>query len=224
MSVPKDLLNQIHSATVRMIELGLCNEQNFAALRQSGNDEFEITIANAAIISIALKNIEYANIYNAMESAGAFNMRMLDGALVQLHYRVRADQVVSHRLAFFPAPSLAPFQNEPELYEEDEIYADILSRSVVQFPMRFDFDSSDDLYVEVDHPKSHLTLGQYENCRIPVSGPVPPITFLRFLLRHFYNHAARRYDSDLPMDSYVLAEIIGNKERLIPYLSLRHQG
>ena len=50
----------------------------------------------------------------------------------------------------------------------DEIYADVVGREVVPFPLRFDYDARVKKQ-EVYHPACHLTLGQYTNCRIPVS-------------------------------------------------------
>lgn len=101
----------------------------------------------------------------------SYNMRMLDGALIHMMYRFRNNQLEAHRLAFFPSPFLGEFQNNPEIYLEDEIYAEVIMRNIVPFPLRFDFDCREEVVVEMYHPKSHLTLGQYQNCRIPVSSP-----------------------------------------------------
>ena len=92
-----------------------------------------------------------------------------------------------HRLSYFPAPDLIAFQNEPELYEKDELYADILDRRIVTVPIRFDFDN--DASQPLDHPASHLTLGQYKNCRIPVSAALTPYQFILFIVSNFYRSA-----------------------------------
>lgn len=117
---------------------------------------------------------------------------MIDGALISLLYRFQGNELVSHRLSFFPAPDLEVFQNEPELYSVDEMYLDILDQRVVTVPLRFDFDSGD-AFIPVEHPKSHLTLGQYENCRIPVSSAVSPFQFMDFILRNFYHTAHTKF-------------------------------
>lgn len=41
----------------------------------------------------------------------------------------------------------------------DEIHAEIVSKGVVVFPFRFDFDIRDDVVVDVEHPMSHWLLG-----------------------------------------------------------------
>ncbi len=103
-----------------------------------------------------------------------------------------------HRLAFFPAPHLEEFQNNPDIYLEDEIFADIVAKSIVPFPVRFDYDTRDGIHCELTHPKSHLSLGQYENCRIPVTAPMTPFGFIDFVLRNFYHTAFDRYAEKLP--------------------------
>ena len=90
-------------------------------------------------ISIAMKNIAYEEIYKKLEESNNYNIKMLDGSLIQMLYSFEYDKLVSHRLAFFPAPNLESFQNEPENYENDEIYADILGKNIVTFPIRFDY-------------------------------------------------------------------------------------
>ena len=104
-----------------------------------------------------------------------------------------------HRLAFFSSPHLDDFQNDPEVYLDDELYADVVARSVVSFPLRFDYHDRGDQ--ELVHPKSHLTLGQYRNCRIPVSAPMSPFWFMDFVLRNFYHTAFLRYADRLPRQS-----------------------
>ena len=130
-----------------------------------------------------------------------FNIKMIDGALIQMQYRFRKNKIESHRLAFFPAPDLEIFQNEPDLYLEDEIYSDILDKRVVSVPLRFDFDDGKDSYGKkiscpIIHPVSHLTIGQYKNCRIPVSSALTPYQFLKFVIMNFYNTAYTSYSSN----------------------------
>ena len=124
-------------------------------------------------------------------------MRMLDGALIHMMYRFKNNQLEAHRLAFFPSPFLEEFQNNPEIYIEDEIYAEVTMRNIVPFPLRFDFDCREEVAVDIEHPKSHLTLGQYQNCRIPVSAALTPHHFIEFILRNFYNTAYRKYSNQL---------------------------
>ena len=180
----KNVLEQIKRLTADIISLELCNEQNFPAMKMVKGNFVEIGITNAEH-SICLKGIPYAEMYRELDEKRQYNLKMLDGALITLLYRFKGGVLVAHRLSFFPAPDLEVFQNEPELYMNDEFYLDILDKRIVAVPLRFDLDA--DAFISLKHPKSHLTLGQYEHCRIPVSSGISPYQFLNFIIWNFYH-------------------------------------
>ena len=126
-------------------------------------------------------------------------------------YRFRSAIIVRHRLAFFPSPDLLEYQNNNELYDDDEIYGDIIQKNVVTTPIRFDFDRA--AFIDYEHPMSHLTIGQYQNCRIPVSGPLDPFHFLNFILRAFYNTPFRNFCGDVREFAYDFESTITARER-----------
>jgi len=214
-----ETLKQVQDLTVKLVELGLCDQQNFPATNKAPDGTQFLTISGAPNLTIAMKNIEYREIYIALLKTNSFNFKMLDGGLIQLLYTFSGPTLVKHRLAYFPSPDFETFQNEPELYLEDGIYADILQKNVTAFPIRFDFDASDHKHIDIAHPKSHLTLGQYQNCRIPVLAPLSPVVFIKFLLQHFYNTAFRIHDlgSDLPLTYF--PNCITSNEQNTPHLS-----
>jgi hypothetical protein len=217
---PEEVVAQIRAITIALIGSSFVDEQNYPSIRRYPGRLVEIGLGAELDLSVSLKNISYKEIYSALQEMGAFNVRMMDGALIQMFYTFRARELVSHRLAYFPSPSLEAYQNEPEIYEEDHIYADILAKNVVAFPIRFDFDSDDELFRPVAHPKSHLTLGQYKNCRIPVSAPLTPIVFVKFILRNLYATATTKA-GELQINETSFAIDIHADEQLIPHLRLR---
>jgi hypothetical protein len=75
------------------------------------------------------------------------------------------------------------------------------------------------LHVDVKHPKAHLTLGQYPNCRIPVNAPMSPARFIKFLLRNFYHAAFHAAQLDHIDSTYQFAETLTVNERAITYVS-----
>lgn len=192
---PKDIVKQINQLTSDVIESGVCNAQNFPTMikRQKGITEIGVSSQNN---SIFLKSIPYGELYSELLKRKNYNLQMIDGALISLLYKFQNDNIVAHRLSFFPSPNLEVFQNEPELYLRDEIYLDSLDKRVVAVPLRFDFDSGE-AFVPVEHPRSHLTLGQYENCRIPVSSAVSPYQFMEFIIRNFYHIAQNKGELNL---------------------------
>lgn len=216
----KDTLSQLAQLTEAMVGLSLSNDQNFPSTRGEPERQFEITVNNAGRMTTALKNISYREIYLELDQARCFNMKMLDGALLTLRYRFQDGEISEHSLTYFPSPDLEYFQNNPEVYLQDEVFADIVARNIVPFPVRFDFSNDDNKFVEIHHPRSHLTLGQFKNCRIPVCSPVSPLTFGHFVLRNFYNTAFRKYSDDLPVSSLIFSNSISPGEREVPHLVL----
>lgn len=215
---PQQTLRQVHALTEVLVGLSLSNKQNFPATHGKPNAAFEITVSTAAAMSVALRNVAYRDIYSELEKARCFNIKMLDGALISLRYRFRARVICEHSLSYFPSPDLEHFQNEPEVYLEDEIYADVVARSIVPFPIRFDFSDDPNKFVDIHHPYSHLTLGQYKNCRIPVCSPLGPLAFGGFILRNFYNTAFRKYSEKIPPSKLTFANTITANERKIPHV------
>lgn len=216
----KETLIQLRQLTTAMVGLSLSNDQNFPTTEGDLDGHCEISVNNAGRMTTALKNIEYREIYTELDQARCFNLKMLDGALVTLRYRFRKGDVCEHALSYFPSPDLEHFQNDPEAYLQDEVYADVIARNIVPFPIRFDFSDDATRFEEIHHPRSHLTLGQYNNCRIPVCSPVSPLTFGSFILRNFYNTAFRKYSDEIPVAGLLFANTITANEREIPHVVL----
>ena len=204
--------SQINERIVRLIEFGLADDQLFPIRREQRN-LVEITFETAPQVSIALKNRPYEDVYRSLVQERVFNIKMLDGALIQMMYAFSNDTLRRHRLAFFPAPHLNEFQNNPDVYLDDEVDGDVVARNRMPFPFRYDYDESISHNKAIVHPKSHLTLGQYKHCRIPVSAPVTPHWFIDFVLRNFYDTPNRSYATEIPIASDTFARSILAEER-----------
>lgn len=220
-SSPGRIEQQINKLIGYLLEAGLSNSQRFVFRRSHPDDLEEVTsFPDDGYVSEALKNRPYDEIYRSLVERRAYTAKMLDGALVQMTYLFSGGVLQRHRLAFFPAPSLEEFQNNPDIYLEDEIYADVVAKNIVPFPIRFDYDNREGIHAELEHPKSHLTLGQYRNCRIPVTAPAPPSWFIDFVLRNFYHTAFARYAENLPSGGDSFAESILPAERNVIHVAI----
>ena len=220
MPTPGQIHQQMQRLTTDLVSLSLCDQQNFPVLIDRGSGVCELSTGEHGGIVSSLKNVPYQDIYNEMDRKRTFNLRMLDGALVHVMYRFRHRRLETHRLAFFPSPFLEDFQNNPDIYLEDEIYTEVVMKSIVPFPLRFDFDNTYDSDTDVDHPKSHLTLGQYKNCRIPVSAPLTPYNFIGFILRNFYNTAYKMYSNRITSFSHRFDVTITSYEKELLYVQI----
>lgn len=215
--MPQQTLRQINALIVYLVDRGLADAQYFAFQRSMGRELVQVSFQGAEHVSVALRNRAYDEIYQHLREVRAFNVKMLDGALMQMMYLFADGVVRRHRLAFFPAPHLEEFQNNQAIYLDDEVDADVVARNVVPFPVRFDYDARVDRR-DAAHPLSHLTLGQYRNCRIPVSAPVTPSRFVDFILRNFYHTAFIRYADRLPTGAWSFAETIRPDERSVAHV------
>lgn len=220
MVAPAQIHKQILAITADLIGLSLCDHQNFPTLTKISGRQSEISFSGAANLGVVLKNVSYEIVYEELKRTQSYNLKMIDGALIQIMYKFTDERIVAHRLAFFPSPSLLEYQNNAEIYELDELYAEVIMKNVVTLPIRFDFDDSDEIFIDLHHPKSHLTLGQYMNCRIPVSGPVTPCRFIDFILRNFYNTAHRRFCGEMSKFEDGFGDTITKSESSVMHLTV----
>lgn len=221
MSSPGRIERRINELVGCLLEVGLSDSQRFAFRRRHRANLEEVTsFPDDVHVSEALKDRPYDEIYRSLVERGAYTVKMLDGALIQMTYVFSGNVLRRHRLAFFPAPRLEEFRNDPDVYLEDEIYADVVAKNIVPFPIRFDYDDREGVHAELEHPRSHLTLGQYENCRIPVTAPVPPSWFIDFVLRNFYHTAFTGYAENLPSGGDSFAESILPAERQVIHVTI----
>ena len=107
---PAQIVTQIKNVIQKMIEVGLSNQQNYPVLTDTGPRANEIGIAGAPRLSVSMKKVPYRTIYEALDRSGAYHIRMIDGALLQMCYRFDKDTVIAHRLCMFPAPHLPNYE------------------------------------------------------------------------------------------------------------------
>ena len=194
----QQVLNEINSIITVLVQTGLVDDQNFAYVERSGSELFSVKYSADLPFGSVFHRSRYHDQYWEYRRRRSFNLLMLDGALVQMSYEFKLRRLLRHRLAFLPSPSLLDFQNHPDLYFEDILDADVVDKRVAAVPIRFDYDSRPGVPVVLKHPKSHLTLGQYSECRIPVSAGLSPHAFVEFVLNSFYQKTLRSVDIELP--------------------------
>jgi hypothetical protein len=183
---PNGVREQLADLIERLITTSISVKQFSPSVRTVSGGE--ILIGRRVSTAIALRDVAYNVVYSELDVNEAYDIKLVDGGLLIFQYRFGVDEkLLQHRLAYFPSPELPTVDEAPELYEQDSLYGDIVDRRLVRFPIRFDYAPLQ--RADLIHPSSHLTLGQYENCRIPVVGPLTPNAFCMFIIRNFYNRA-----------------------------------
>ena len=211
------ILKQINSLTEDLIRVGLSNDQNFPRLIKDKKGIEKVSIGNLGT-TLFLKDVSYKDIYDEMSRKKAYNIKMIDGALLLMEYTFKDREIIHHRLSFFPSPDLLEYQMNEEIYFEDDIYLDVLDKQVVTVPLRFDYEKEQAKPIE--HPVSHLTIGQYSNCRIPVSSALPPSQFVNFVIRNFYHTAYNKYCEQIRMYTNDFPRTLFDEEEKMMYVSV----
>jgi hypothetical protein len=120
-----------------------------------------------------------------LDEAGAFTLKMVDGALIQLMWEFdRAERLVKHRYAFLPSPISAPSDPNQEVMGLAERMGSLLEEVADELRLggafRIDFDAAAATDV---HPATHLTLfgAGLEEGRTPIKGPWCLTRFIHFV-------------------------------------------
>lgn len=216
MKEQEKVFQELKKITQELIRCGLAEEYNIPIIRQT-----DIVWGNFKDVSLYLKNMDYSKIYNEMEKDHNYNIKLPDGGILQLMYRFngRGTELQSHRLGYYPSPSYEIYQNDADLYDADYIYGDILNKDILPVVIRADY-NRDEVESEIHHPYSHITLGGYKNCRIPVDKPISPMKFVKFIMEHFYYVPSSKLEFNFALENVVrfeehMAECDTNKSRIV---------
>ncbi|QNM95773.1 DUF2290 domain-containing protein [Chitinimonas koreensis] len=213
---PQDIRQQLNDVYARLISTNLSVKQFYPKeqLLPGGG----VSIGNLPVSSISLRDISYEEIYTEVESNDGYHIKLPDGGLLIFQYTFNGTTTLTkHRLCYFPSFELPIYDKAPNLYENDELYGDVILNKLVRFPIRFDYDPN--AHKDVEHPISHLTLGQYDNCRIPVGAAVSPNEFAMFILRNFYSRSYKKNKNALDKKPHHIPQIqtITEAERRITH-------
>ena len=186
---PHSTRSEIEKLTTNLLITGLAIDSNPSVIEFPSKNLRTVTWARC----MPSTDVVFATVdeYQWLVQNRQFNSILLDGSLLQISYTFRRNDLIEHRLCFYPCPvHLEP--EEWKLYQEAglgllEIFEDLSLEEFqnhlrLQSPVRFDFDL--DSAME-DHPASHLHLLR-EDCRIPVFAPLSIGRFIQFVFRHFY--------------------------------------
>lgn len=170
-----------------MLNNGLLMSYNFPYEDEKNN---QIVWQGYKNISFILKDNDYEYIYNECLKYKAFNFILIDGGVIQMMYKFEGRVFVEHRLSYLPSPNNERYDDlddfEGKYYTGLNLFTEINNKNAVVFPIRFDYSSDVKKYINNDHSYSHLSLGNYKNCRIPVNNFLEPLKFIEFILRNFY--------------------------------------
>ena len=184
MTTPAEIRARIEDLSVRLVSGGIAVAFNPPlVLRQGGSSR--VTWSRSPALSELFGRFATIAEYRKYVRENEFSVMLVDGALLQLSYVLERDEVVGHRLGYFPCPIVFDAEEAAEFTVEELLDAtgeDWQERVRLRTPIRFDFDPG---AARTDHPSSHMTISE-ECCRIAVHAPISVGHFVRFVFRNFY--------------------------------------
>lgn len=128
---------------------------------------------------------EYINLVDNRQ----YSMLLSEGDMLQFSFTLNRDEVVKHRLCWYPCPLSLSREEVENSGLTDAIIERMSSGCFEDFysksPLRFDFDPVNS---SEDHPEVHLHMVS-EDCRIPVKTPLCLKKFLDFIVENFYSNS-----------------------------------
>lgn len=184
-SVVKDYYNNVMAITQMLVKEGFATSYNWPSHTHNS-----VSWSGEKNLTHVLKGEPYKNVYYKCLEELDYNFKLLDHALIQINYTFDKSGILSHRLAYLPHPEFENFQENPDDFEElhygNNLFSEMLDRVIITSPIRFEYDSDEDKFKEFDHPRTHMTMGNYKHCRIALNKPLTPYKFILFILRSFY--------------------------------------
>ena len=146
-----------------------------------------VTWPTKTLTTMALFRQESATVseYREWVTNQGYSAILYDGSLIQVSFDFHQNELIGHRLLYFPCPfdfddklvRSESLVDVIEFYESEEIPAVRL-----RAPIRFDYDAN----VSTDeHPASHVTF-QWAHARVPNFSPISLGHFIDFVFRNFY--------------------------------------
>ena len=216
MTTAEHIAAEIRGLIVHLVGSAITRDYYWPTTRRTRSMS-TVSFDNDQYVADAMKLDTYKHVYTHLADRHAYNLMMLDGALVQFMYRFERRSLAGHRLAYMPAPDARQLHDVFGDSRDGHLVA-VTSRRAVPVPLRIDYDASERLHRPQTHPKCHLTLGEHRNCRIPVSSPMSPCRFMDFLLRSFYDDGEQAYANHLPKSRCQFTASIHAEERQIVHV------
>ncbi len=126
------------------------------------------------------------DLYNELLIHDQFNIEFIDGSILIFQCLLNKEQIKKQRIIYIK-PFLNMYNECSENFDSWEAYQIAEETSnLLNFPLilRVDYDCKE---TKADHPYSHLTISNIENCRIPIVSNISFERFVEFILHQIFN-------------------------------------
>lgn len=177
---------------------------------------------------LEFENIQdYVKKHKQLSKKRQFSMLTYDNTIIYIEYKFAETEIAESRYLVLPDLTIYSGESTPDSYldEEQSVYIEMTNSYQLNFPIRIDFDNgklkdeSQKPVVPGEHSPSHIHLGFIEGCRIPLSRPLSPKIFFKFLIENFYRNFYEENKQDIDVFFDIQHVILFSEE--INYLDKR---
>jgi len=152
-------------------------------------------------VGVPFAKADFASLaeYRSVVARSDFSVVLFDASAIQMSYDFDGDEVIGHRLSFYPCPvdvDQVLVRTEPVVDVVDLFLDDWQNSIRFRSPIRFDYDPDN---ARDGHPSSHAHFN-WNHVRCPLVAPLYPSQFLRFIFRQSYPDVWAQHEwlRDLP--------------------------
>lgn len=152
----------------------------------------EITHENKSNESNILydRHLPIEKIMNILLENKEYNLLLYDRSIIKYQFTISNGKICKERLIFIKKHNYLWTKDEINKKDIDDFGIDWFQEEAsIPIVIRIDYD--DENYEDIIHPITHMTLSNYEECRIPMMGAVTLYNFMNFVLNFFYNDSLK---------------------------------
>ncbi|EAA9319090.1 DUF2290 domain-containing protein [Salmonella enterica] len=202
---PEVMVGHLNKLCFEWDKAGLTLGSNRSCVRQMKGGKVLISWDSENIV---FKDNEFSSLaeYITLLSCSQYTLVLFDGSLLQLSYTLDRNEVIGHRLCWYPSPiDVSGIEDIDDiimrlqtlLVESCDVLEEHITNPNASYPinlkgifnrspLRFDFSVMPDEQKDA-HPDVHLHIS-HEDCRIPVKTPLCIRMFMRFIVENFYSN------------------------------------
>lgn len=168
--IVKEIVKDINNTINELRRINLIRDERGLSEKMTGVDSFEIsfsgkTSANSIMMD---KNVSAFNVMNKLLQERQYTILLYDKGIEQAEFCIKNGELVKERLVFLKRHN--QIWEKKEIQHADAEDEDWFAEEGIPVFIRIDYDPFE--HIECDHPSAHLTLSNYESCRIPMKNVV----------------------------------------------------
>ena len=182
----KDIIKNYNNIIVKLDKKGLILKYNALSQKVDNGCKLEYCTKNDYSRVLYDSSINAIDLYDTLLTHDQFNIEFIDGSILLFQCLINEDMIIKQRIIFIK-PFLSVCNENNEYDDGWEAYQNADgSSNMLSFPLiiRVDYNHNED---KSDHPLSHLTLSNIENCRIPIVSNISFGRFVEFILNQIFN-------------------------------------